>query len=329
MLLKFTKMHGAGNDFVVIDGIRQKIELGPEQLRLLADRHFGVGCDQVLLVEKAQRAEADFRYRIFNADGGEVEQCGNGARCFVRFLHNRELTQKREVVVETKCGLIRPRLEDDGRVTVDMGTPIFDPALIPFDGGSGAVSEPLDVAAMTRCCEASGAGMAASHPLPQSAGSAITSDLASVVGSPSRMASSSTSNVSRDAGETLEVSALSMGNPHAVQVVEDVECAPVGRLGPLIERHPRFPNRVNAGFMQVMDRGHIRLRVYERGSGETLSCGTGACAAAVAGIRRGLLDSPVSVATRGGQLTVAWEGEGAPVLLTGPAITVFEGEISL
>ncbi|MBI5439288.1 MAG: diaminopimelate epimerase [Nitrosomonadales bacterium] len=309
MLLKFTKMHGAGNDFVVLDGVRQRIDLSPEQLRLLADRHFGVGCDQVLLVEKARHKDADFRYRIFNADGGEVEQCGNGARCFARFVHDRQLTQKREITVETQSGLIRPRLEDDGRVTVDMGAPIFDAKLIPFDGGSGAVSEQLEVAAMTRCCEASGAGMAASHPLPQSAGSA--------------------SNVSRDVGETLQISALSMGNPHAVQVVADVEHAPVEKLGPLIERHPRFPERVNAGFMQVMDRHHIRLRVYERGSGETLSCGTGACAAAVAGIRRGLLDSPVNVSTRGGALTVAWGGEGQPVLMTGPAITVFEGEIIL
>ena len=276
MLLKFTKMHGAGNDFVVLDGVRQHVDLSTEQLRLLADRHFGVGCDQILLVEKAQRAEADFRYRIFNADGGEVEQCGNGARCFVRFVHDHGLTHKREIVVETKSGLISPRLEDDGRVTVNMGAPIFDAALVPFDGGSGAASETLEVA-----------------------------------------------------GETLQISALSMGNPHAVQVVADAERAPVEKLGPLIERHPRFPRRVNAGFMQVMDRRHIRLRVYERGSGETLSCGTGACAAVVAGIRRGLLDSTVSVATRGGLLTIAWNGEGAPVLMTGPAIIVFEGEISL
>jgi diaminopimelate epimerase len=276
MLLKFTKMHGAGNDFVVLDGVRQKIELSPEQLRLLADRHFGVGCDQILLVEKAQRAEADFRYRIFNADGGEVEQCGNGARCFVRFVHDQKLTHKREIVVETRSGLITPRLEDDGRVTVNMGAPIFDAALIPFDGGSGAASEPLDVA-----------------------------------------------------GETLQISALSMGNPHAVQVVADVERAPVEKLGPLIERHPRFPKRVNAGFMQIMDRQHIRLRVYERGSGETLSCGTGACAAVVAGIRRGLLDSTVNVATHGGALVIVWAGEGQPVLMTGPAITVFAGEINL
>ncbi|MDO8812130.1 MAG: diaminopimelate epimerase [Gallionella sp.] len=276
MLLKFTKMHGAGNDFVVLDGVRQQIDLSPEQLRLLADRHFGVGCDQVLLVEKARHEDADFRYRIFNADGGEVEQCGNGARCFARFVHDQQLTPKREITVETKSGLIRPRLESDGRVTVDMGAPVFDAALILFDGGSGAASEPLNVA-----------------------------------------------------GEMLEISALSMGNPHAVQVVADVGHAPVEKLGPLIEHHPRFPKRVNAGFMQVMDRQHVRLRVYERGSGETLSCGTGACAAAVAGIRRGLLDSPVNVATRGGALIIAWGGEGQPVLMTGPAITVFEGEIIL
>ena len=276
MLLKFTKMHGAGNDFVVLDGVRQHIELDPEQLRLLADRHFGVGCDQILLVEKAQSKEADFRYRIFNADGGEVEQCGNGARCFMRFVHDQQLTPKREIVVETRSGLITPRLEQDGRVTVDMGTPIFEPARIPFDGGHGAVSEPLEVT-----------------------------------------------------GAMLDISALSMGNPHAVQVVDDINLAPVEKLGPLIEHHPRFHKRVNAGFMQIMDRNHIKLRVYERGAGETLSCGTGACAAAVAGIRRGLLDSPVSVATRGGTLTISWGGDGAAVLMTGPAITVFAGEINL
>jgi diaminopimelate epimerase len=276
MLLKFTKMHGAGNDFVVLDGVHQNIELSPEQLRLLADRHFGVGCDQILLVEKAVNKEADFRYRIFNADGSEVEQCGNGARCFLKFVHDQKLTAKREIVVETKSGLISPRLEQDGRVTVNMGAPIFEPALIPFEGGSGAVSEPLVVA-----------------------------------------------------GESLNISALSMGNPHAIQVVDDIESAPVEKLGPLIEHHPRFPKRVNAGFMQVMDRHSLRLRVHERGAGETLSCGTGACAAVVAGIRRGLLDSPVSVATRGGVLTIAWGGEGTPVMMTGPAITVFAGEINL
>ena len=276
MNLKFTKMHGAGNDFVVLDGVRKHIELTPEQLRLLADRHFGVGCDQILIVEKADNIEADFRYRIFNSDGGEVEQCGNGARCFMRFVHDQKLTAKREIVVETHSGLISPRLEQDGRVTVNMGTPIFESTRIPFDGGSGAASEPLEVA-----------------------------------------------------GAALNISAVSMGNPHAVQVVEDIELAPVKELGPLIEHHPRFPKRVNAGFMQVMNRHHIRLRVYERGAGETLSCGTGACAAVVAGIRRGLLDSPVNVATRGGALTIAWESEGAVVQMTGPAIAVFTGEIHI
>jgi len=276
MSIKFTKMHGAGNDFVVLDGVRQNIQLTPEQLRLMADRHFGVGCDQILIVEKPVNKEADFRYRIFNSDGGEVEQCGNGARCFMRFVHDQNLTGKREILVETHGGLISPRLEQDGRITVNMGPPVFDPALVPFDGGSGAVSEPLEVA-----------------------------------------------------GKILEISAMSMGNPHAVQLVADIEQAPLEKLGPLIEHHPRFPRRVNAGFMQVMDRHSLRLRVYERGAGETLSCGTGACAAAVTGIRRGLLDSPVNVATRGGVLTVNWDGEGQPVLMTGPAISVFSGEINI
>ncbi len=276
MLLKFTKMHGTGNDFVVLDGVREQILLSPEQLRLLADRHFGVGCDQILLVEKAQDSDADFRYRIFNADGGEVEQCGNGARCFVRFVHEQGLTEKREIVVETLAGRITPRLEEDGRVTVNMGVPVFVPERIPFTDGFGKVSEPLDVA-----------------------------------------------------GEILDITALSMGNPHAVQVVKDIEAAPVDMLGPLIEKHPRFPKRVNAGFMQVNERHHIMLRVYERGSGETLSCGTGACAAVVAGILRGLVDSPVVVATRGGTLTIVWKGDGQPVLMTGPTMTVFTGEINL
>jgi diaminopimelate epimerase len=276
MLLKFTKMHGAGNDFVVLDGVRQHVSLSTEQLRMLADRHFGVGCDQILLVEKAHDSSADFRYRIFNADGGEVEQCGNGARCFVRFVHEQKLTAKSEIVVETHGGLIRPRLEEDGRVTVNMGAPVFAPDRLPFTDGTGGVSEPLIVA-----------------------------------------------------GETLMISAVSMGNPHVVQVVDDVESAAVEKIGPMIERHPRFPKRVNVGFMQVKDRQHVRLRVYERGSGETLSCGTGACAAVVAGIRRGLLDSPVTVATHGGTLSIAWGGEDAPVLMTGPAISVFSGEINL
>ncbi|MGB8518519.1 MAG: diaminopimelate epimerase [Gallionella sp.] len=274
--MRFTKMHGAGNDFVVIDGVRQQIDLSPEQLRLLADRHFGVGCDQILLVEKSHSQEADFRYRIFNADGSEVEQCGNGARCFVRFVHDQKLTGKREIIVETKSGLIVPRLEEDGRVTVNMGSPIFEPARIPFIGGTEQIVEPLEVA-----------------------------------------------------GEILHISALSMGNPHAVQVVQDIETAEVAKLGPLIEQHARFPNRVNAGFMQVDDAHHIKLRVYERGAGETLACGTGACAAVVAGIRRGLLQSPVSVATRGGTLRITWNGGQQAVMLTGPAITVFDGEIEI
>jgi diaminopimelate epimerase len=276
MLLKFTKMHGAGNDFVVLDGVHQSVHLTPEQLRLLADRHFGVGCDQILVVEKSENKDADFRYRIFNADGGEVEQCGNGARCFLRFVHERRLTTKREIVVETRSGLISPRLEQDGRVTVNMGAPIFEPVRIPFVGGTGAAVELLEVD-----------------------------------------------------GKAVEISALSMGNPHAVQVVEDIERAPVLKVGQLIEHHARFPQRVNAGFMQVIDPHNVRLRVFERGAGETLSCGTGACAAVVAGIRRGLLDSPVSVATRGGTLSVAWEGDATPVMMTGPAITVYTGEINL
>jgi diaminopimelate epimerase len=276
MTLKFTKMHGAGNDFVVLDGIRQLLALTPEKLRFIADRHFGIGCDQILLVEKSQRHDADFRYRIFNADGGEVEQCGNGARCFVRFVHEKKLTGKKEIVVETKSGLISPKLEDDGRVTVNMGAPVFEAARIPFVSDSDEITQTLDVA-----------------------------------------------------GLAVQMTAVSMGNPHAVQVVEDVDSAPVLQQGPLIENHARFPKRVNAGFMQVLDRAHIRLRVYERGAGETLSCGTGACAAVVSGIRRGLLDDTVHVATRGGALTITWNGGTNPVLMTGPAITVFEGEINL
>lgn len=269
-------MHGAGNDFVVIDGVRQEVYLAPEQLRFIADRHFGIGCDQILLVKKSHNEEADFRYLIFNADGGEVEQCGNGARCFVRFVHDHKLTGKREIVVETKSGLISPRLEEDGRVTVNMGEPIFEAARIPFQSDSDDTVQPLDVN-----------------------------------------------------GARLQITAVSMGNPHAVQVVEDVEKADVATLGPLIEQHPRFPNRVNAGFMQVVDRSHIKLRVYERGSGETLSCGTGACAAVVSGIQRGLLDNSVQVATHGGVLTITWAGLGKPVMMTGPAITVFDGEINI
>ena len=276
MKLKFTKMQGLGNDFVMLDATRSPIELSREDLRRIADRHFGIGCDQILQVEKPRIPGTDFYYRIFNADGGEVEQCGNGARCFVRFVHDAGLTDKREIRVGTLSGIIVPRLEADGQVTVDMGVPEFAPARIPFQAAERAPTYALEVG-----------------------------------------------------GRTIEISALSMGNPHAVQVVADVEVAPVPTEGPALEKHTRFPQRVNAGYMQLIDRGHIRLRVYERGAGETLACGTGACAAAVAGIQRGLLDSRVRVATRGGDLGISWQGEGAPVLMTGPAVAVFAGEIEL
>jgi diaminopimelate epimerase len=272
MKLKFTKMHGLGNDFVVIDGVRQRVDLAPAQIRALADRHFGVGCDQVLLVEPAQ-GDADFRYRIFNADGGEVEHCGNGARCFVIFVRDQGLTAKREIRVETRNGVIVPRLDANGDVTVDMGVPRLRPDQVPFVDGTGAAAEPLDVD-----------------------------------------------------GQRVMITAVSMGNPHAVQVVDDLERAPVGTQGPRIEHHARFPQRVNAGYVQMIDRATIALRVWERGAGETLSCGTGACAAAVAVMRRGLADSPLRVKTRGGDLVIAWEGEGMPLYMTGPAASVFEGE---
>lgn len=276
MRLKFTKMQGLGNDFVVFDGVRQSVNLDPAQIRQIADRHFGIGCDQLLLVEKSTVADADFRYRIFNADGGEVEQCGNGARCFVRFVHDQGLTDRSEIRVETAGGIIVPRLENNGLVTVNMGAPRFEPAEVPFIAEQRAPTYVLDLD-----------------------------------------------------GETVEISAVSMGNPHAVQVVTDVESAPVAQQGPLIERHPRFPQRVNAGFMQVIDRANIKLRVFERGAGETLACGTGACAAVVAGITRGLLDATVKVATHGGDLTIRWEGDGQPVWMTGPAVVVFNGEMEI
>jgi diaminopimelate epimerase len=276
MRLKFTKMHGNGNDFVVFDATHSLPDLDSAQVRHIADRHFGIGCDQVLLVEAPRHPDTDFHYRIFNADGGEVEQCGNGARCFARFVRDKGLTRKSEIRVGTASGVIVPRIEADGRVTVDMGMPRFAPADIPFVAPQRALTYMLEV------------------------------------------------------GEkTIEISALSLGNPHAVQVVSDVDLAPVAAQGPLIECHPRFPQHVNAGYMQLVDRKRIRLRVYERGAGETLACGTGACAAVVAGISRGLLDTPVIVETRGGELTVAWGGEGTPVMMTGSAETVFEGEIDL
>lgn len=276
MKLHFTKMHGLGNDFVVLDAYTQLLRLSTAQYRWLADRHFGVGCDQILVVEAARGEENDFRYRIFNADGGEVEQCGNGARCFARFVVDQHLTEKQAIRVETLKGVIIPELASDGQIRVDMGIPCFIPEKIPFVASEEAVIYPLEVG-----------------------------------------------------GQTVDITTVSMGNPHAVQVVADVGTAPVAELGPLIESHARFPERVNAGFMQIVDRGAIRLRVFERGSGETLACGTGACAAVVAGIRRGLLDSKVSVSTRGGDLTIEWNGLGQSVLMTGPAVTVFAGEVEL
>jgi diaminopimelate epimerase len=277
MNLKFTKMHGLGNDFVVLDATGDAIELSTDQLRFLADRHFGVGCDQILQVERPHSPDTDFYYRIFNADGGEVEQCGNGARCFVRYVHDRGLTTKKEIRVGTKSGVIVPRLEADGQVTVEMGVPLFEPREVPFLAPTRALTYQLDLG-----------------------------------------------------NRTVEISALSMGNPHAVQLVPDVDGAPVALDGPRIEAHPRFPRRVNAGFAQVIDHRRIRLRVYERGAGETLACGTGACAAVVAGIARDVLDRDrVTVETRGGTLVVSWPREDRPVLMTGPAVTVFHGAIAV
>ncbi len=275
MAIAFTKMHGLGNDFVVIDAISQDVSLSAEQIRKLADRHFGIGCDQLLLVERP-RGNADFRYRIFNADGGEVEQCGNGARCFVHFVRAHGLSDKGEISVETAGGIIRPRIETDGRVTVDMGVPRFAPREIPFKAEQESLRYELLV------------------------------------------------------GDTsVTIGAVSMGNPHAVTQVDSVRAAPVATLGPLIERHPRFPKRVNAGFMEVVTPQHIRLRVYERGTGETLACGTGACAAVAVGRRWGLLEESVNVELPGGNLTIRWQGDNNPVWMTGPALRVFEGRIEL
>jgi diaminopimelate epimerase len=283
MKLKFTKMHGAGNDFVVIDAINQHVDFTPAQWKALADRRFGVGADQMLVVEKALSAGVDFRYRIYNADGSEVEQCGNGARAFVKFVTDKGLTGKRTIKVETMAGVIEPTLEADGRITVDMGAPILEPQRVPFD------TQGL-------------------HGKPQADDTLWPLEIN---------------------GKTSLFSAVSMGNPHAVQVVENAHSAAVHIDGPAIEHHPRFPKRVNAGFMEIVDRHHINLRVFERGAGETLACGTGACAAVVSGIRRDLLDSPVKVSTRGGELSIAWAGSGTPVMMTGPAVSVFEGEIEI
>ena len=273
--LRFTKMHGLGNDFVVIDGVRQAVALTTAQIRALADRHFGVGCDQVLLLEPPRQDQADFTYRIFNADGGEVEHCGNGARCAARFVHDQGLSAKAILTFDTLGGPVRPRLLPDGQVEVDMGVPCFEPARIPFEAAGEALDYPLQVA-----------------------------------------------------GQALTIAALAIGNPHAVLRVPDVDSAPVAVLGPLIEAHPRFPLHVNAGFLQILSRTEGRLRVYERGAGETLACGTGACAAFIAGVRWGLFEATARLHLPGGTLSLAWAGPGAPVYLTGSATTVFEGTLA-
>ena len=276
MRLEFTKMHGLGNDFVVINGITQSVCLTPEQVRRLADRHFGIGCDQLLLVEAATVPGADFRYRIFNADGGEVGQCGNGARCFMQFVHAQGLTDKSTLVVETGSGPLQLTRETDGQVTVDMGIPRLDPDAIPFAAAARDTAYAL-----------------------------VVNDL------------------------RLEIAAVSMGNPHAVLLVDDIKSAPVADLGPAIENHSRFPERANVGFMQIVDSETIRLRVYERGAGETLACGSGACAAVVAGRLWERLGTRIKVILNGGELVVSWAGEGYPVLMTGPATTVYQGHIEL
>ncbi len=274
MNLHFTKMQGAGNDFIVINGIDQPFQLTAEQIQTLAHRQFGIGFDQLLLVETSK--VADFKYRIFNADGSEVAQCGNGARCFVRFVVDQKLSNKHEISVETASGIITPKLENNGLVTVNMGAPRLSPSEVPFIADAAANSYVLEVA-----------------------------------------------------NQQITISAVSMGNPHAVQIVDDVETAPVVALGSQIEVHPRFPERVNAGFMQIINEHHIKLRVFERGSGETLACGTGACAAVVAGIQLGRLQSPVKVSARGGELHIAWQGGNSPVMMTGPAVAVFTGNIEI
>jgi len=275
MKYKFTKMHGLGNDFVLIDCVNQSVNLSLDQLRNIANRRLGIGCDQILLIERTE-SDADFRYRIFNSDGGEVEQCGNGARCLVSYVYEKGMTQKKEISVETLSGIIFPKLEINGEVTVNMGAPKFEPKKIPFIADKRMLTYLLEVNE-----------------------------------------------------KQIEFSILSMGNPHAIQIVEDINQSTVLAEGSLIESHSRFPKHVNAGYMQIVNREHINLRVYERGAGETLSCGTGACAAVVAGITRGLLDSRVTVSTAGGNLSICWEGDNNPVWMTGPAISVFDGEIEL
>ena len=276
MLLRFTKMHGLGNDFMVLDLVSQHAHIQPKHAKQWGDRHTGIGFDQLLIVEAPNNPEVDFRYRIFNADGSEVEQCGNGARCFARFVLDKRLTAKKRIRVETKSGIIVLDVQNDGQVSVDMGPPRFIPAEIPFIADAQAQSYPLDVD-----------------------------------------------------GQLYSIAAVSMGNPHAVLRVDDVQTAPVHELGPKIENHPRFPQRVNAGFLQVIDRHRANLRVWERGAGETQACGTGACAAAVAAISQGWMDSPVSLDLPGGRLHIEWVGPGKPVLMTGPAVRVYEGQVRL
>lgn len=276
MEIEFTKMHGLGNDFVVIDAINQEIDLSEDEVRLIADRHFGIGCDQVLLVEASESDDVDFIYRIFNADGGEVEQCGNGARCFAAFVREKGLTDKDTIRVETASDVIELHVQDDGQITVNMGIPELNPWNIPFNADTRRSEYSLDVN-----------------------------------------------------GEVLQIGAVSMGNPHAVTVVKNVDIVAIDELGAGIENHPLFPNRVNAGFMQIIDDAHIRLRVYERGAGETLACGTGACAAMVIGNVQGYLSEEVQVDLPGGSLQISWQGEASPVMMTGPATTVFEGKITV
>lgn len=276
MLLRFTKMHGLGNDFMVLDLVSQHAHIQPKHARQWGDRHTGIGFDQLLIVEPPSRPDVDFRYRIFNADGSEVEQCGNGVRCFARFVLDKRLTVKKRIRVETRSGLIELDVRPDGQVCVDMGPPRLEPQEIPFQA---------EAAALNYCVEVD--------------------------------------------GREVEFAALSMGNPHAVLRVEDVESAPVHALGPKLEHHPRFPQRVNVGFLQVVDRQHARLRVWERGAGETQACGTGACAAAVAAIRQGWMDSPVLIDLPGGRLSIAWAGPGQSVMMTGPAVRVYEGQVRL
>ena len=277
MLLEFTKMHGLGNDFMVIDLISQHVYLDTLTIQRMADRHFGIGFDQLLIVEPPDMPNVDFKYRIFNADGSEVQQCGNGVRCFARFVHERQLTNKTKIRVQTKSGIVEPELGPNGWVRVNMGQPRFLPEEIPFLAQEQEALYPLELAN----------------------------------------------------NEVVNIDVVSMGNPHAVTLVSDVMKTDVARLGPQIESHARFPERVNAGFMQIIDAHHIKLRVFERGSGETLACGTGACAAVVAGIQLGRLQSPVKVTARGGELHIAWQGGDTPVMMTGPAVTVFTGNITI